>query len=307
MEIAAQELPPQSQANFKLELHDLFSESTNAADAQVAWLSNFAGSNLDLKKLKYQRYNNFLYVLDHTSMVREMIKQHHSAQQRKLQATKKLGDLWQLYPELQEILSDSCGCVKWKRSTAIANWTSRDPGLTKRCPNHAYVNCLTKLNRKSKVNKSYSSGVFQEAKMLLDNGCPLLEEGIDYEAMGLKSYQGLVMPFNYYPGMDDSISANRLHSISLSVPPANHGIAPADHETPPANYGTLPADHGILPAHHGIPPANHGIPVPPPSPNECQILPPPTPSTKRNETEKDGSNVGGIFDAPGQGWIWRWN
>jgi len=90
VEIAAQELPPQSQANFKLELHDLFSESTNAADAQVAWLSNFAGSNLDLKKLNYQRYNNFLYVLDHTRMVREMIKQHHSAQQRKLQATKKL-------------------------------------------------------------------------------------------------------------------------------------------------------------------------------------------------------------------------
>jgi len=47
-------------------------------------------------------------------------------------------------------------------------------------------NCLTNLNRKLKVNKWYSSGDFQEAKKLLDNGCPQLEEGIDYEAMGLK-------------------------------------------------------------------------------------------------------------------------
>ena len=37
---------------------------------------------------------------------------------------------------------------------------------------------------------------------MLDNGCPQLEEGIDYKAMGLKLYRGLVMPPGYYPGMD---------------------------------------------------------------------------------------------------------
>jgi hypothetical protein len=243
-----------------LEIYDLFGDITDAANAQVAWLSNFAERNLDWKKLKYKRYNDFLKALDSSGRVREMIKQHHTAQQRKTRATKKLGDLWQHYPELQEILSDSSGSEKWMRLTAIANQTSRDPGLAKRCLNLAYVNRLTKLNRKSKANKWYTSGDFQEAKKLLDNDCPQLEEGIDYEAMGLKWYRGLVMPLSYYPGMDDRNHANRLHTISPSVPPADHGI-----------------------------------PVPPPSPDKSKMLPLPTPSTKGKEQEKDESNVGGLL------------
>jgi hypothetical protein len=146
------------------------------------------------------------------------------------------------------------------RLTAIANQTSRDPGLAKRCLNLAYVNRLTKLNRKSKANKWYTSGDFEEAKKLLDNDCPQLEEGIDYEAMGLKWYRGLVMPLSYYPGMDDRNHANRLHTISPSVPPADHGI-----------------------------------PVPPPSPDKSKMLPPPTPSIKGKEKDKDESNVGGLL------------
>jgi hypothetical protein len=74
------------------------------------------------------------------------------------------------------------------RLTAIANQTSRDPGLAKRCLNLAYVNRPTKQNRKSKVNKWYTSGDFPEPKKLLDNGCLQLEEGINYVAMGLKWY-----------------------------------------------------------------------------------------------------------------------
>jgi hypothetical protein len=35
-----------------------------------------------------------------------MIKPHHSAQQTKTWAIKELGDLWQHYTNLQEILSD---------------------------------------------------------------------------------------------------------------------------------------------------------------------------------------------------------
>jgi len=153
------------------------------------------------------------------------------------------------------------------RLTGIASQTSRDPGLAKKCLNHAYVNRLTKLNRKSKANKWYTPGDFQDAKKLLDNGCPQLEEGIDYEAMGLKWYRGLVMPLNYYPGMDDRNIANRLRTISPSVPPANHGIPSAD----------------------------HGISVPPPSPDKSKMPPPPTPSTKGKEMEKDESNVGGLL------------
>jgi len=210
VEIAARELAPQSQANFMPEIYDLFGDITDAANAQVAWLSNFAERNLHWKKLKYKRYDDCLKALDSSGRVREMIKRHHTAQQRKTRSTKKLGNLWQHSPELQEILSNSSGSEKWMQLTAIANQTSRDPGLAKRCLNLTYVNRLIKLNRKSKANKLYTSGDFQEAKKLLDNGCPQLEEGINYEARGLKWYRGLVMPLSDYPGMDDRNNANRL-------------------------------------------------------------------------------------------------
>jgi len=153
------------------------------------------------------------------------------------------------------------------RLTSMANQTSRDSGLARKCLNLAYVNCRTKLNRMSRANKWYTSGDLQEAKKLLDNACPQLEEGINYEAGRLKWYQGLAMPLSYYPAMDDGNNANQLRTISPSVPPANHGILPAD----------------------------HGIPVPPPSPDNSQMLPPPTPSIKGNEKEKDESNVGGLL------------
>jgi hypothetical protein len=46
-------------------------------------LSNFAERNLDWKKLKYKRYNDFLKALDSSGRVREMMKLCRSAQQRK--------------------------------------------------------------------------------------------------------------------------------------------------------------------------------------------------------------------------------
>jgi len=58
----------------------------------------------DRKKLIYKRFNDFLKALDSSGRVSEMINQHHCLQQRKIWATKKLGDLWLHYPELQEIL-----------------------------------------------------------------------------------------------------------------------------------------------------------------------------------------------------------
>jgi len=223
----------------------------DTANAQVTWLSNFAERTLNWKKLKYKRYNDFLKALDSSSRVRELLKQYHTAQQRKTRAMTMLGDLWQHYPELQEILSDSSRSEKWMRLAAIANQTSRDPGLTKRCHNLAHVNCLTKLYRKLKANKWYTSGHFQEAKKLLVNNCPQLQDGIDYEAMGLKWYRGLVMPLSYYPAMDDRNHANRRSTISPSVPPADHWIS-----------------------------------VPPQSPNKSKKLPPPIPSTKEKKRKR---------------------
>jgi len=167
------------------------------------------------------------------------------------------------------------------RLTMIANQTSRDPGLVKRCLTCAYLNRLTKLNQLSKANKWYSSADFPEAKKLLDTGCLQLEEGIDYEAMSLKWYWWLVRPLSSYPGMDDHDNANQLRTISPSVPPADNGIPPAD--------------LAISPSDHGISPADHWIPVPPPSPDKSRMLPPRTPSTVEKEMEKDGSNVGGLL------------
>jgi hypothetical protein len=173
-----------------LEIYELFGNITDGANAQVAWLSNFTERNRDWNKLKYKQYNDFLNTLDSSGRVREMINQYHSAQQRKTRATKKLGALGQHYAEQPEILSDSTGREKWMQLTLIANQTSRDPRLKKRCLKCPYVNHLTKPNRNLKANKCYVSGDIQEAKKLLDNGCPQLEEGIDYKAMGLQWYRG---------------------------------------------------------------------------------------------------------------------
>ena len=250
-----------------LEIYDLVGDFTNAANVQVAWLSNLAERHLDCKKLKYNRYNDFLKTLDSSSRVREMIKQHHTAQDRKTRATKKLGDLGKHYPEPNEIQTDSRSRMQWMRLTVIANETSKDPVLPQRCLNLAYIKCLPKLDRKSKSNKWYTSGDFHEAKMLLDNGCLQLEEGINYKAIGLKWYRGLVMPLSYYPGMEDHNNANWLRTIPQSVPTADLGLSPA----------------------------THWMSVPPPSPDRSKMLPPPSPSIKGNEKETDESNVGGLL------------
>ena len=88
--------------------------------------------------------------------------------------------------KLQKIPSDSNRCKKLMRLPAIIIQTSRDPGVDMTCLNCTLVNCVTKLNWKSKVNTWYTSGDFQEAKELLGNGFSQLEDGIDYTAMGLK-------------------------------------------------------------------------------------------------------------------------
>jgi len=105
------------------------------------------------------------------------------------------------------------------------------------------------------------------------------------------------MPLMYYPGIDHHNNADRLHTISPSVPPADNGIPPANHRTPPADHATPHADHGTPPCHHGMPPAEHGTPVPPPSPHKCKMLPTPTAPTMITgmEQEQDGSNVGGLL------------
>jgi len=62
-----------------IEIYDFFGNVTEAPNAQVTWLSNFAENNLDWKKLKYKQYNDFLKALHNSSSVSEIFKQHHSA------------------------------------------------------------------------------------------------------------------------------------------------------------------------------------------------------------------------------------
>jgi len=171
---------------------------------------------------------------------------------------KKLGDLWPHYPGLQKILRDSSASEKRMQLTTIANQTSRDPGLVKKCLNHAYINRLTYLHCKSKAKKWLTSWDFQEAKKLLHYGCPQLDEGISYEAMGLKWYCGLLMSHTHYPGIDDCNNANRLRTISPLEPPANHEI-----------------------------------PIPPPSTDKSKMLTTPTSPSKGEKKEKNESNIRG--------------
>jgi len=96
--------------------------------------------------------------------------------------------------------------------------------------------------------------------MLLENGCPLLEEEIDCEGMGPKWYRGLSMPLRYYPGMDDRNHANWLHTISPWISPAKHEI-----------------------------------PIPPPSTDMSKMLWSLSPPTKGKQKEMDECNVAGIL------------
>jgi len=103
IEIAAQKLAPQNTLNFMLKINDFYGDISNAPNAQVAWLSNFAKSNLDWKKLNDQRYNDILKALHSSGRVRKMIMQHHTVWQRNTWATEKLRNLWKHFPEYQEI------------------------------------------------------------------------------------------------------------------------------------------------------------------------------------------------------------
>jgi hypothetical protein len=87
MVISPVDLPPQSQSNFMLQIDDLFGGLTDAANAQVTWLSNIAEMNLDWRKLEYNRSSYFLKALDRSGRVREMMTRYHSAQQRMTQVT----------------------------------------------------------------------------------------------------------------------------------------------------------------------------------------------------------------------------
>jgi len=57
-----------------IEIYDLFGDITSTTDTQVTWLSNFMERNLDWKKSKYKRYDDFLKALDSSGRVSEIIK-----------------------------------------------------------------------------------------------------------------------------------------------------------------------------------------------------------------------------------------
>jgi len=107
VQITACEVSPRSKTYIVLQIYDLFGDITDTANTQVVSLSNFVGRNIDWMTLKYKWYHDFPNAVDSSGRVPEMIKQHHTAQQRKTRAMKKLGDRWQYYPRLQEILDDS--------------------------------------------------------------------------------------------------------------------------------------------------------------------------------------------------------
>jgi hypothetical protein len=70
-----------------------------------------------------------------------------------------------------------------------------------------------------------------------------MQKGIDYEVMGLKSNQEIVMPLAYYPVMDDCDHTNRLCTISPSKPSDPTKIAASMTTPAPTDNGarTFPA------------------------------------------------------------------
>ena len=86
------------------------------------------------------------------------------------------------------------------------------------------MNCLTKQNLRSKANKWYTSGHFQEDKYWGDDGYPTQEEAIDDNEMGLELYRGLIIADRNHPGMVKRDHTYRLPTISQSVVPTDHII-----------------------------------------------------------------------------------
>jgi hypothetical protein len=220
VDIAVKELTPQDQSKF---MHDLYKHSVDinkVSNAQVAWLSKFEENNAGWRELGYKRYYDYLRTIDSSGRVREMVKQHNTAQKNKDSATVKLGDYWQQSPELLEVLNKGDGSEKWLRLTALATQTAKYPELAKRCLNYTYVSHIIQLRWESKVKGWYMSADFKEAtgKALAAKGCLVTNQEINLRKMGLKLYRGLVMPIACYPFKEDQ---SRLCTLSPSVPPVN--------------------------------------------------------------------------------------
>ncbi|KAF8243729.1 hypothetical protein K440DRAFT_636810 [Wilcoxina mikolae CBS 423.85] len=169
----------------------------------------------------YELYYDYLRTIDSSGRIREMVKQLNTVQNNKDRATKTLGEYWQQSSKVLEILNEGDGSEKLLRLTALATRTAKDPELAKRCLNYAYVSRIIKLGRKSKVYRWYTSADFKEAKVLLEKECPVVNEEINLEKMGLKLYRGLVMPVAYYPFKEDQ---SRIRTLSPSALPPNRQI-----------------------------------------------------------------------------------
>jgi hypothetical protein len=189
-------------------IYELLGDMHDVANAQVARLSEFEERNGFWRKLGFKEYADYQQHIDCSGRVREMIREHNISQEKKERATKRLGGKWHNSPELLEILNDSHGCEKWMRLSALAEVTEHDPELAKQCLNRAYVDRVTKLDRK--VNKKwFTSADFREARHWVAKKylSPHLNLGrnVDYAKLGLKFYRGLLMPVTLYPGKEDRL------------------------------------------------------------------------------------------------------
>ncbi|KAF8251479.1 hypothetical protein K440DRAFT_637444 [Wilcoxina mikolae CBS 423.85] len=137
--ITVKELTPQDQLKFIHGIYELFSDIHEVSNAQVAWLSKFQENNAGWRELGYKRYYDYLWTIDSSGRVREMVKQHNTTQKNKDHATKKLGDYWQQSSELLKILNERDGSEKWLRLTTLATRTAQDPELAKWYLNYAYI------------------------------------------------------------------------------------------------------------------------------------------------------------------------
>ncbi|KAF8241544.1 hypothetical protein K440DRAFT_642019 [Wilcoxina mikolae CBS 423.85] len=156
VEIAVKELTLQDQLKFMHSIYELFADTYEVSNAQVAWLSEFEENNAGWRELGYKRYYDYLRTIDSSG--------------------------------------------------------------------RAYVFRIIKLGQKPKVNRWYTSADFKEAKALLEKGCPIVNEEINLDKMGLKLYQGLVILVAYYPCEENQ---SRTRILSLSAPPPNCQIPSA--------------------------------------------------------------------------------
>lgn len=188
----------------------------------VAWLSSFEVEQESWRRSGYSSYKAYLCSIDTSGRLRQMIDAHSKTVARRNKADQNIRKYWPDTPELHELLNRKDGEQKWQRLSHLTRLTKDQPELAKECLNRAYVERLTKRDRKREDTRWFISADFRRAQELADqvNDREETDLEVDIDAFRLKFWRGILMPAHLHLGHADLDSqGSRIRTITPSMPP----------------------------------------------------------------------------------------